>query len=424
MPDLFEGLINWFEDPVLHADAWGWICFAGVVLLALVAKWVSRKIIQHGVERLIRRSRTRWDNFLYERKFFGRLSHVVPAVIVILAGPQCFRETSYAAQATAVISNAVYIYLLLVTMLVIDSFLHGVQDIYNQYSVSKRMPIRSFLQIAKLVLYIFLGIWIVAILIGRSPVYFLTGLGAMTAVLLIIFRDAILGFVAGITLTTNDMVRLGDWIEMPNYGANGDVIDVSLASVKVRNWDKTITTIPTYALISDSFKNWRGMQESGGRRISRAVNIDMNSVRFCSREMLEKYKKIRYIREYIERKEREVAEHNAQLEVTEDDLLNGRHLTNLGTLRAYLAAYLHNHPRIHKDMTFLVRQLAPTEHGLPMEIYVFTTTTAWAEYEGIQSDIFDHVLAILPEFDLRVHQTPTGRDLRESVAGLSRLTQS
>jgi miniconductance mechanosensitive channel len=194
--------------------------------------------------------------------------------------------------------------------------------------------------------------------------------------------------------------------------------------VKVRNWDKTITTIPTYALISDSFKNWRGMQESGGRRISRAVNIDMNSVRFCSREMLEKYKKIRYIREYIERKEREVAEHNAQLEVTEDDLLNGRHLTNLGTLRAYLAAYLHNHPRIHKDMTFLVRQLAPTEHGLPMEIYVFTTTTAWAEYEGIQSDIFDHVLAILPEFDLRVHQTPTGRDLRESVAGLSRLTQS
>jgi miniconductance mechanosensitive channel len=411
--ELFETFSAYMQSTFgLNDIAIAWICFAGVILLAVGSKWVARTIIQHGVERLIHRSRNRWDNYLHDRKFFRRVSHVVPALVLILLGPVCFLAVDWYDTARGAIESGVYIYLLLATMLIIDSFLRGAEDIYNQYAVSKRMPIRSFLQIIKLVLFLCIGIWIVAILIGRSPVYFLTGLGAMTAVLLIVFRDAILGFVAGITLTTNDMVRIGDWIEMSDYGADGDVIDVTLATVKVRNWDKTITMIPTYALISDSFKNWRGMQEAGGRRIMRSLLLDMNSVRFCTREMLDKYKRIRYIRDYVQAKEQEISEHNASQEITEDDLLNGRHLTNLGTFRAYLDAYLHNHPSIREDMTFLIRQLEPTPNGLPMQIYVFADTTAWAEYEGIQSDVFDHILAILPEFDLAVFQAPAGRDFR------------
>ncbi len=424
MEDLYQALPQWVKDVGIRSQMLPWICLTGVLLLALVSKWISRLIIQHGIERLIRHSKNRWDNALQDRKFFQRLSHLVPAMFLILLGPLCFLQTRWEQQAAALIEDAVYIYLLLASLLLLDSLLRTVEDIYRQYSVSRRMPIRSFLQVIKLVFFLCIGIWIIAILIGRSPIYFLTGLGAMTAVLLFVFRDAILGFVAGISLTTNDMVRIGDWIEMSDYGANGDVIDVTLTTVKVRNWDKTITMIPTYSLISDSFKNWRGMQDSGGRRIMRSVVIDMNTVRFCTREMLDKYKRIRYIRDYIQQKEEEISQHNASQDVTEDDLLNGRHLTNLGTFRAYLSAYLHNHPRIHEDMTFLVRQLDPTDRGLPMQIYVFTTTTAWAEYEGIQSDIFDHILAILPEFDLSVYQAPSGLDLRKLQPGIQKASES
>jgi len=233
----------------------------------------------------------------------------------------------------------------------------------------------------------------------------------MTAVLMLIFKDSILGLVAGVQLSFNDMVRIGDWIEMPNFGADGDVMDITLNTVKVQNWDKTISTIPAYAMISNSFKNWRGMSESGGRRIKRSLSIDMNSIRFCTAEMIERFKKIQYITEYIEKKSIELESYNKEYNIDDSTLVNGRRLTNVGTFRAYIQAYLKNHPMIHKDMTFLVRQLKPTETGLPIEIYVFSTDQNWVNYEGIQADIFDHLLAILPAFDLRVHQTPTVDDV-------------
>jgi miniconductance mechanosensitive channel len=269
----------------------------------------------------------------------------------------------------------------------------------------------------KLIIYLVGVIFVISLLIGRTPIYLFSGLGAMTAVLMLIFKDAILGFVAGIQLTANKMVTPGDWIQMPKYGADGDVIEVALTTVKVRNWDKTITTIPTYALISDSFKNWRGMRESGGRRIKRAINIDMNTIRLCTPEMLERFRRIQYISDYIDRKQKEVKEYNREHGVDDTSSVNGRRLTNIGTFRAYVIAYLKNHPMVRQDMTFLVRQLAPTEHGLPIEVYVFCKDIVWANYEAIQADIFDHFLAVVPEFDLRVYQSPAGSDF-------SRLTEA
>ncbi|MGB7453231.1 MAG: mechanosensitive ion channel domain-containing protein, partial [Lysobacterales bacterium] len=242
-----------------------------------------------------------------------------------------------------------------------------------------------------------------------------SGIGALTAVLMLIFRDAILGFVAGIQLAANKMISNGDWIEMPKYGADGDVMEVTLTTVKVQNWDKTITTIPTYALISESFKNWRGMQDSGGRRIKRSINIDMNSIRFCNEEMLNRFGKIQYISEYIDTKKHELEAFNKATKVDNASLANGRRMTNVGTFRAYVEAYLQNHPMINLQMTFLVRQLQPTEYGLPIEIYVFSKDQVWANYETIQADIFDHILAVIPEFDLRVYQNPTGSDFRGLV---------
>jgi len=269
----------------------------------------------------------------------------------------------------------------------------------------------GFFQVLKIILYFTGTIFMISVIFDRAPVYLLSGLGAMTAVLLLVFKDPILGFVAGIQLISNRMLKEGDWIEMPKYGANGDVIDITLTTVKVRNFDRTITNIPTYALITDSFKNWRGMQESGGRRIKRAINIDIGSIRFCTPEMTARYSKIRYIAEYMQMKNQEIGQYNKGLGEDVNDPANSRRLTNIGTFRAYIKVYLENHALINTQMTFLVRQLAPTGHGLPLEIYVFCKDKEWARYEAVQSDVFDHLLAMAPEFDLRVFQFPTGHDL-------------
>jgi miniconductance mechanosensitive channel len=263
----------------------------------------------------------------------------------------------------------------------------------------------------------------ISIVIDQSPLILLSGLGALTAVILLIFKDSILGLVAGIQLVANDMVRPGDWIEMPKYGADGDVIEITLNTVKVQNWDKTITTIPTYALISDSFKNWRGMQESGGRRIKRAVYVDVSSVRFCTPEMTAKFSRIKVLEEYIARKQAEMREYNEKHGIDDAVLVNGRRMTNLGTFRAYLVEYLKRHPKIHQDMTFLVRHLQPTELGLPIEIYVCSNDQEWSNYEGIQADIFDHIFASLPEFGLRPFQSPTGSDIASLGGALGELAK-
>ena len=292
-------------------------------------------------------------------------------------------------------------------------------DILQSSKFSRDLPVKVVVQVLKLVLYSVATIAVISLIIGQSPSLLLGGLGAMTAVLMLIFKDSILGLVAGIQLSANQMVAPGDWIEMPKYGADGDVLEVALTTVKVKNWDKTITTIPTYALITESFKNWRGMSESGGRRIKRAINIDMDSIRFCDEEMLDRFAKIQYIAEYLEKKRHEISGWNAERNVDASDPLNGRQLTNLGTFRAYVVAYLRNHPMIHQEMTFLVRHLPPTEHGLPVEIYVFSRDQVWSNYEGIQADIFDHILAIAPAFDLRIYQSPAGSDVRTLLAALT-----
>jgi miniconductance mechanosensitive channel len=377
--------------------------------LAYIAYIITKRLLLRIVKKLAERSKTIWDNILLERKVFNRFSYFAPALVVYWMAPLVLAGLP---GAISTLQLAAKIYMVVVGLLVFDSFLNSFVEIYRTFEFARRIPIRGFVQAAKIILYFLAGIFILAMIMNKSPVMILGGLGAMMAVLMLIFKDALLGFVAGIQLSTNEMIHIGDWIEMPKYGADGDVIDIALTTVKVQNWDKTIVTIPTYALISDSMKNWRGMSESGGRRIKRSIYIDMSSVKFCTEPMLEEFKKIKYISEYVEKKMEEIKEHNRAAEIDETDLVNGRHLTNIGTFRAYVAAYLRNHPKIHHDMTFLVRHLEPTPNGLPIQIYVFSNDQAWANYEAIQADIFDHILAVIPKFELRIFQNPTGADFQ------------
>ncbi|MCW8924732.1 MAG: mechanosensitive ion channel [Xanthomonadales bacterium] len=385
------------------------VAMAGVLALSVIANFVARRYILSVLTHIVAKTRAQWDDAILQHRVLSHLAHLAPGLVIYLLTPLALGGLD---SAVMVIRSAALIYLVIVVMLTFDALLNAAEDIYRQFDVSGEIPIKGFVQVLKIAVYFLSTIFVISILLDKTPVYLLSGIGAMTAVLMLIFRDAILGFVAGIQLAANRMVAVGDWIEMPKYGADGDVLEVTLTTVKVQNWDKTITTIPTYALISESFKNWRGMQESGGRRIKRAINIDMGSVRFCDEEMLERFGKIQYIAGYIEQKKRELAEFNHAGNVDNTSLVNGRRMTNIGTFRAYVTAYLENHPQINRDMTFLIRQLRPTEHGLPIEIYVFSKDQVWANYEAIQADIFDHILAVIPEFDLRVYQNPTGNDFR------------
>ena len=385
------------------------IFFLALIVVSATAYTLTKRVILRLVLAAARRTRTAWDDALFEAKVFSRLSHLVPAIVIHAAAPLVFLDFP---RARSAVTTATFVYLALVGMTVLDALLNGLLEIYNSYEVSQRVQIKTFVQVVKIIVYSLGGIAVVAILVGKSPLVLLSGLGAFTAILLLIFKDALLGFVAGIQLSANDMVRRGDWIEMPGQNADGDVIDVNLTTVKVQNWDKTITTIPTYALVAESFKNWRGMSESGGRRIKRSVNIDMSSIKFCDAEMLTRFRRIQFIAEYVDSTLEEVSRHNERENADISLLINGRHLTNIGTFRAYLEAYLRNHPEIHDDMTFLVRQLQSSDRGLPIEVYVFSKDQVWARYEAIQADIFDHILAVIPLFDLRMFQAPTGADLR------------
>ena len=385
------------------------IAIAIVILLSIVSDLIAKRMLLSGIGYIISRTGTKWDDVLLKRKVFSQLAHLAPAMVIYLASPLVLKDHTGAA---STIMSGVMIYFIIVGMLVLDSLLNAILDIYQDFEVSKEIPIKGFVQVLKIVVYFLAGILIIARILDKSPFYLLSGLGALTAVLMLVFKDVILGFVAGIQLSANKMIANGDWIEMPQYGADGDVLEVALTTVKVQNWDKTITTIPTYALISGSFKNWRGMSESGGRRIKRAINIDMSTVKFCTDEMLKRFSSIQYISDYIDSKTKELAQDNRAKNIDDSDPANGRRLTNIGTFRAYAIEYLKDHPMISKEMTFIVRQLAPTEHGLPLEIYIFCKDKVWANYEAIQSDIFDHLLAVIPEFDLKVFQNPTGNDFK------------
>ena len=384
------------------------IILAILIVLAIIANYIAKRVILKIVEHFAARSKTEWDDVLVKRKFFRRLSHFAPALVIYLMSTVLFENDT----AIFITRRIAEIYMLFVAIFTIDSFLSSVVDIYHNYDTSGKFPVRIIAQVAKILLFTIIGIIILSTIIGQSPAFFIGGLGAMAAVLMLIFKDPILGLAAGIQLSANKMVRVGDWIEMPKYGADGDVVDISLTTVKIQNFDKTIVTIPTFALVSDGVKNWRGMSESGGRRIKRSVFIDMTSVKFCTQEMIEKFSKIQYLNTYVLDKNKELSGFNAANKIDNTVLVNGRRMTNLGTFRAYLVSYLKDHPKIHKDLTLIVRQLDPGPTGLPIEIYVFSSDQNWSNYEAIQADIFDHILAVIPEFDLRVYQNPTGSDFQ------------
>jgi miniconductance mechanosensitive channel len=412
---VIQALGNWFtnqglEAPLANYLAQGALALA-VILLAWIANWVVKRILLAVVGFLVRESRTKWDDILLERKVFQWLAHLAPALVIYYCA-YLFPEVS------GIIQNLSMVYMMITGFLVANALLNSLDDIYQTFDVSRQRPIKGYLQVVKIIVFVFVGVVVISMLLGRSPWIILSGMGAMTAVLILIFKDSILGLVASLQLSMNDMVRIGDWIEMPKYGADGDVIDITLHTVRVQNFDKTIVTIPAYSLISDAFKNWRGMQESSGRRIKRAINIDMQSIRFCTPEELDQYEKIQYLNEYITTRRREVDEYNREHNIDTSVPINGRKLTNIGTFRAYVVGYLRNHPKINQEMTFLIRQLPPGEHGLPIEIYVFSNDQVWANYEAIQADIFDHILAVVPIFGLRVFQLPTGHDVAKLVAGV------
>jgi len=408
-------LVSWLEP--LHLGAMTrnllvrGILAVVLVLLALLANWIGRLIIRTFLQKVIRRSKFTWDDILYDRGVFRRLAGYLPAVALYLLIPVFFPEVS---SVTEFLKRLIIAWMAAVTMLVVDSFLESVDSIYRTMGKekAKRKPIKGYIQMVKIFVYIVGIVLMVTTIMNVSPVGILSGIGAMSAVLLLVFKDSIMGFVSSLQLSANDMVRIGDWIEMPKYGANGDVIDITLQSIKVRNWDMTITTIPIYALISDSFINWRGMSESGGRRIKRALSIDMQSVRFLTPELLERLRKIKLLQEYLAGKEKDIAEHNAGMDLEPGDMVSGRNLTNLGTFRAYVSAYITGHPMLRGDMTHMVRYLEPGPRGIPVELYLFCSDKAWVVYESVQADIFDHLLAVLPEFGLRVFQEPSGLDLR------------
>lgn len=383
-----------------------------IIILGIIAYYIAKRILINVVHRVARRTKSDWDDILVEKKFFNYVSYLLPAYIFYQLFPIALNDYP---EAGKLIMSAVSIYMMLVTIWIINAFLNTTDEIYQGYEISKSRPIKGYLQIVKIIVYVVVGIIIISILIGKSPIALFAGMGAFTAVIMLIFKDSILGFVGGIQLAANDMLRKGDWISMPKYGADGTVTDISLTTVKVQNWNKTISTIPTYSLITDSFQNWRGMEESGGRRIKRSINIDMNSIAFCTPEMLEKFKKIQAVSEYIVNTEEKIKEHNQKFGIDNSILVNGRRQTNIGVFRAYLREYLKKKEEISDTMTFLIRQLQPTEQGLPIEIYVFSKIQAWAEYEDIQADIFDHILAVIPEFGLNVFQAPTGKDFQSSV---------
>ncbi|MBU5670758.1 mechanosensitive ion channel family protein [Paenibacillus brevis] len=384
------------------------LLIVAIAALCIVAHFVTKKVVLKILTKAIHSNRFQWDNIFLERKVFHKLSHFVPAVII-------YNFSSIFPAYQQVIIKCVGIYVIIVAILVINAFLNAVNDIYRTYEVSKSRPIRGYIQVVKIFVYIIGGILIISGMIGKSPLLLLSGIGALSAVIMLVFKDSLLGLVAGIQLASNDMVRVGDWIEMSKYGADGDIIDISLNTVKVQNWDKTIVMIPSYALISDSFKNWRGMQNAGGRRIKRSLFIDTGSITFCTEEMISRFKSIHLLTNYISSKQQEIEAYHADRQIDTSNRVNGRALTNIGVFRMYIQIYLQNHPQIHQDLTLIVRQLEPGETGLPLEIYAFTNDTRWAVYEGVQSDIFDHILAIAPEFGLRVFQNPSGNDIKQGL---------
>lgn len=418
-----EPLFTWLDSLGLQLTPFlsTGIILLVIVLTSLVIHLVLHRIVLKVLAHQVQQSKLWWQEALYKHRLFKRLALTLQGVILFTQARIWLESTS---TALPIIEVVTHLWILLYGLLSLFSLLDTVREFSLHSSKSKRLPLRGIFQGVKLIASTLALIFVVALLIGKSPLILLSGLGAMTAVLLLVFKDPILGLMAGIQLSANKMLTVDDWLEMPKYGADGNVIDISLTTVKVRNWDKTITTIPTYALISDSFKNWRGMTETGGRRIKRSIFIDATSVHFLDVNEIENLRKAKLLSEYIEHKLADIAKEHQEKNIDVSSPVNSRRLTNLGTFRAYLAAYLKANNNIHNHLTQMVRQLDPGADGIPLEIYAFSNKIDWVAYEGVQADIFDHIFAVIPEFGLRVYQNPTGHDMQNMVSNANSLPRN
>lgn len=378
----------------------------------LLLHFVARRYVILAVDALVHRSPIQWDQVLFEHRVPHRASMVIP-LIALQVG------LGYVPGVSETLSGFLLRFasaaMVLVAALTIDAFLSAAHTLYTRSPMAATRPVKSYVQLAKVFMYALAGVFMIAAVLDRSPWFFVSGMGAMMAILLLVFRDTLLSLVASVQLTNNDLVRVGDWIEMPQFGADGDVVDIALHTVKVQNWDRTLTVIPTHKFLDHSFKNWRQMFEGGGRRIKRAVFINTGTIRFLTDEEIARLRKFVLLRDYIDGKLAELGEYNARYAGDPGAVVNSRRLTNIGTFRAYVIAYLRGHPGIHQELIQLVRQLAPTPEGLPLEIYCFTRDTGWVTHEAVQGDIFDHILAIAPLFGLAVYQRPSGADFNAAA---------
>jgi miniconductance mechanosensitive channel len=410
---LKELLISWGLSEQMAASSKNIIVILSLLIITFLAYFITKKILINIIRSFVNKTKVAWDDIILNQKILRRVSHLIPALIIYFFSKNGLIEYP---QISNFIQTGAYIYIILIGMLILDSFLTALNEIYSTLPASRERPIKGYIQSIKIVIFFIGVIVIISVIIGKSPTKLLASLGAIAAILILIFKDTILGLVSGIQLTANQMVKIGDWISMPSKNADGTVMEITLNTVKVQNWDRTITTIPTYSLISESFQNWKGMEESEGRRIARSVHVDLKSIKFCDHEMLEKFKRIKLIEKYIVDKQIEIEKYNKSLDLDDNDKVNRRNLTNIGVFRKYIELYLENHPKVHsKDSgyTLIVRHLQPTEMGLPIQIYCFSKDQAWADYEQVQADIFDHVLAVVPEFELSVYQNPTGEDFKQ-----------
>ena len=382
-----------------------WIFLIIGIFLSYFGYIILKRVLNLLINKIILKSRNQWDNIIFNKRLIDTLSLLIPIMIIYLLLPLFPGDKVIYQRLLLSLS-------LLIILLSVGSLLTSINQIYNKKIISKKHPIKSYIQIVKLIIYTFGGLVSISIIMGKSPTVLISSLGAMTAVLLLIFRDTILSFVASLQITSNNLLKVGDWIEVPSFKADGDVIDIALHTVKIQNWDKTYTVIPTHKLIESSFKNWRGMSQSGGRRVKRSIYIDMSSIKFYNSNDIEQMKKISVLKKYIESKIEELNIFNETKEMNLKTIVNGRRMTNIGTFRAYIELYLKSKLEVHDKMTLLVRQLKPTNNGLPIEIYCFINDIEWKSYEGIQADIFDHILAVIPEFGLKVFQNPTGSDFK------------
>ncbi len=410
---LGNNIYDWLIDLGLkHNNAVfikGMIIVIGLLILSYIVFKITQKVVVKLFKEIAKRTETTWDDIMVERRVFHRIAYITPALLIHALLPTMLAEYHIW---TSILQAALKIYMVFIVIIVLDAFFNTLIDIYQEFEMSNFKPVKGYVQISKIIIYIISAIIIISILMGQSPLYLLGGLGALSAVLMLIFKDTLLGFVASIQLSSNDMLRPGDWITMSKFGADGVVKDINLTTVKIENFDNTITTIPTYSLISDAFQNWRGMEESGVRRIKRSISIDMHSVNFCTPKMLSKFNNIQLIHDYIVTKQAELEAYNKTNNINDSIMVNGRRQTNLGVFRMYVQSYLRNNPNLSNDDTLIVRQLQPTEKGLPIEIYAFSKVLEFEAYEDLIADIFDHILAVIPQFELQIFQNPTSGDYK------------